>query len=394
MKKNINSFLINAFEFENKPCICKKEPIYTSPNMKPKYNLKICADSSANNLKFSYAPQKGLSLTGNAGGVIEENILGKLLAIPSNDLNETIQFIEKYGFIFPISDSEFESINANALLTFFERLKETVLLMSDIARKKNFNSIFTRLTYLLFSDGAVISTLTKTYSTKIHSFTHKLQTYSATPDIHRNQELLDFGYISVIDSVQNKTVTINRDYLVSMVEGNEIQGLCGSKDPRFKKLFALYSNYQTNDRNLRKIIDFYFNYQNEVGVIDSVEPNKINFYEKKNAELSDELKIAMLEVAKIVISDEVNENISNIHPTYSYGSLAPSWKLTSLLEALYLSVFYMKPEVELYKECENPNCKRNKYFLVKTTKQNKKYCCKECANAAAQRRSRQRMLDK
>ena len=53
-----------------------------------------------------------------------------------------------------------------------------------------------------------------------------------------------------------------------------------------------------------------------------------------------------------------------------------------------------KESVELYKECENPNCKHEKYFLVPATVTNKKYCCSACANAAAQRRSRQRKMQK
>lgn len=135
-------------------------------------------------------------------------------------------------------------------------------------------------------------------------------------------------------------------------------------------------------------------YQKEIGIIKNVEPKKIQYYSKNNVNLSDELKNVMLKVAEIVISDEINGNISGIHPSYTYGSLTPSWKLSTFLEALYFSIFYMQPGVEIYKECENPNCKRDKYFLVKTTKQNKKYCCSECDNAAAQRRSGQKKLEK
>lgn len=394
MKKTLNSFLINSFEFENYPCICKKETVYSAPNEDPTYVIKVCLDKSANPLKFSYSVQSGLNLSGNAGGIIEENILGKLLAIPTGDLNATVDFIERYGFIFPISDTEYESIEAKSLLSFFERIKSTILLMSAIAGKKNYSNIFIRLTYLLFSNAATITTTFGSVSTKKHPFSSLLHSFSTMPDIQRNQELFDNGFISIDDSVLNEKIKISRDVLTNMVSGVGINSLSGSTDPLFKNLFALYTNYHTTDKNLRLIIDFYYNYQKLIGIIDYVEPRKVKYYKKKNVELSDELKDAMLEVAKITISEEINGNITNIHPSYSYGSLAPSWKLSSFLEALYFSIFYMQPGIELYKECENPNCKRNKFFLVKATKQNKKYCCPECANAAAQRRSRQRKLDK
>lgn len=394
MKNSINSFLFNSFEYENHPCICQKETVYSSPNEDPSYIVKVCTNSSASALKFSYSAQSGLNLSGNAGGIIDENILGKLLAIPTNDLDATIEFIEKYGFIIPISDSEYEPMDSTTLLSFFERIKSTVRLMSAIAGKKNYTNIFINLTYLLFSDKAMITTTCGSRSTNEHSFSSLLRSYSNMPDIQRNQELFDNGFISIYDSVKSKTVKIERDELVNMVSGNGVNTLPGSLDPLFKNLFALYTNYQTDDENIRLIIDFYFNYQREIGVINSIEPRKVKYYKKNNIELSDELKNAMLKVAEIVISDEINGNIIGIHPSYSYGSLSPSWKLSSFIEALYFSIFYMKPGIELYKECENPNCIRNKYFLVKTTKQNKKYCCPQCANAAAQRRSRQRKLDK
>lgn len=393
MKNSINSFLVNSFEYENYPCICKKETVYSTPNEEPRYIVKLCRNTSVSPLKFSYSAQSGLNLSGNAGGIIEENILGKLLAIPTNDLDATIKFIEQYGFIKPISDSEYESIDSAALLAFFERIKSTIRLMSTIAGKKNYTSIFISLSYLLFSNTVMIDTSKGIFSTVEHSFSSLLKSFTNMPDIQRNQELFDNGFISIKDVVKQKQVKIERDELIGMVSGNGIANLPGSTDPLFKNLFALYTNYHSEDENLHLIIDFYMNFQREIGIIKAVEPRKIKYYKKEAVDYSDNLKNAMLKVAEIVISDEINGNTIGIHPSYTYGSLSPSWKLSSFLEALYFSIFYMQPGVELYKECENPGCKRNKYFLIKSTRQDKKYCCPQCANAAAQRRSRQRKLE-
>ena len=92
--------MINSFEFENNRCICKKETIYSSPDANPVYIVKVCSDTSKKPLKYSYSAQKGLNLCGDAGGVIEENIIGKLLSIPTDDLDATVNFIENMGFFF------------------------------------------------------------------------------------------------------------------------------------------------------------------------------------------------------------------------------------------------------------------------------------------------------
>ena len=106
------------------------------------------------------------------------------------------------------------------------------------------------------------------------------------------------------------------------------------------------------------------------------------------------LEETLLVLAKKVLADEINANIIGVYPQYNGKALQPVWQLNSLLESLYFSIFYIRPGIELYKECENPNCKHEKYFLVATTVTNKKYCCPACANAAAQRRSRQRKMQK
>ena len=62
----------------------------------------------------------------------------------------------------------------------------------------------------------------------------------------------------------------------------------------------------------------------------------------------------------------------------------PDWSIDSLLSALYLSIFYLNPKQEIYKECEY--C--GKPFLMRTTASNKKYCSIECANKATQARFR------
>lgn len=395
MINSSNFFLNNFFELENSPCECKKEIVYTAPGVDPSFVLKVCAKSDTDTLRFSYSAQKGLNLSGNAGGVISENILGQLLAIKPNDIEATIDFLQKYGFIFPVSSDTYETVDGTVLLEILNRIKATVKLMSAIAGKKDYKAILIYTTYLLFSDPVEMVLSSINYKTNFHPFTELIHEYNMIPDLNRNQEFFDAECISIFDTLKGDYEKLDVNELTGMSSGDGISGLAGSRDSHFRNLFCLYTTYNVADENLRNIIDFYYNYQKKVGIIKDIEPTKISYHAKAMKEnFSDDMKKMLVKIARIVISEEINANLKSICPQLEINALAPTWKLNSLLEALYFSVFYMKPGVELYKECENPNCKHEKYFLIKATVTNKKYCCPACANAAAQRRSRQRKLGK
>ena len=395
MNKNISDFFLNNFfEYENCACICQKETVYSVPGQPPHYNLKLYSVPEQP-LRFSYAAQKGLNQSGNAGGIISENILGQLLALPPNDIDAAIQFFEKYGFLFPINNEEYESVDGYSLLEIVNRIKATVILMSAIAGKRDYNKILTYTTYLLYTDPVELTLSSTSYSSaKNHQFTELIRSYNMMPNYSNSQEFFEHECISVWDSIVNGYQKVYIDELAGIEMGNGISGLDGSRDWHFINLFALYTNYNVNDEILRTTIDFYYNFQKRVGVIKNIESNRITFHSSpKKENFTDEMKNALLKIAKATISAEINANLHGISPQFDIGTFAPSWKLNSLLEALYFSIFYMRPGIELYKECENPNCKHQKYFLINATVTNKKYCCPACGNAAAQRRSRQRKLE-
>lgn len=395
MNKNFsNFFLNNFFEYENCACVCQKETVYSTPGQPPHYNLKLCSVPEQT-IRFSYTAQKGLNQSGNAGGIISENILGQLLALPSNDIDATIEFFEKYGFLFPINSDEYESVDGYALLEIVNRIKATVMLMSAIAGKRDYGKILTYTTYLLYSDPVELTLSSTSYSSaKNHPYTELIRNYNMMPNLTENQELFDSEYLHIQDSVIGGYQQVHYEDICSISMGDGLNSVPGSKDWHFTNLFALYTTYNIDDPILRTTIDFYYNFQTRVGIIKNVEANRITFHAPlKKENFSDEMKDALLKIAKATISAEINANLCSISPQFDIGTFAPSWKLNSLLEALYFSVFYMKPGVELYKECENPNCKHHKYFLINATVTNKKYCCPACGNAAAQRRSRQRKLE-
>ena len=317
-----------------------------------------------------------------------ENILGKLLAIPDGDIDAYIAFFTDYGFLYPVSQTDYEAVDANVLMELVNRIKATVMLMNSIAAKKNYTNILIGTTYLLYSEPIAIHLSTGEYSTCVHEFTSLVHRYSQFPNMSRNQEVFDTKKFSVADTLFPPFYQVDIEYF------NQLRGSTEAGNMRlFKNLFAMYTGLTDAREELRTVIDFFFHYQKEVGVFSDIGYRKIRYLNGKQPDnFTDEMKAALLKIANIVLSEEINYNIAGVHPRYSTLDLKPAWELDNLIQALYFSIFYMKPGVEIYKRCKNPTCKRDVYFLVNATATNKEYCCPKCANAAAQRRSRERKL--
>lgn len=388
MAKKISELFMNSlFEYDSYTCKFEKDIENVAPDQPPRTTLKLIAQHNQP-IHFSYASQKGLNLSGTAGGILSENILGKLLAIPDGDIDAHIAFFTDYGFLYPVSETEYEAVEADTLMEFVNRIKATVTLMNSIAAKKNYTNILIGTAYLLYAEPITMHLSTGEYSTCVHEFTDLVHNYSQFPDMQRNQEVFDTNKFSVEDTLFPPSYQVDIGYF------NQVRSSTGAGELQwFKNLFAMYTGLPDVSKELRTIIDFFFHYQKEVGVFSTIEYKKIRYLNGKQPDnFSDEMKTALLKIANIVLSEEINYNIAGIHPRYSSLDLKPTWKLDNLIQALYFSIFYMKPGVEIYKRCKNPTCKRDVYFLVNATATNKEYCCPKCANAAAQRRSRERKL--
>ena len=386
-------FLNNMFECDGYRCHCEKDIENVAPGIPPKTTLKLYCELDKP-LLFSYAPRTGLNLTGVAGGVIEKNILGKLLAIPDGDIDKHIAFFEAYGFLLPIQSDEYESIDADVLIEIVNRIKATLYLMNAIAGQKDYKRILIYTAYLLYKPQITLNLSEVEYSTCRHRFTELIENYNLFVDLNRNQEVFNSGKYSVPDTMTGCNNPIEIEFFNAIRSGSDTD-LVGSKSVWFKHLFAMYTGLSCEDEKLRTIIDFFYHYQVEVGIFKEIHFKKITYFVAPTRDnLTDEMKTALLKIARIVISEEINHNIAGIHPKYETDKLAPTWQVSNLLQALYFSIFYMKPGVEIYKECKNPNCKRDKFFLVEATRTNKEYCCVQCSRAAAAQRFRNRKLDK
>lgn len=381
--------LKTMFQYEGYGCFCAMDTVNTSPDEAPTVTLKVCPDTSAY-LLFSYTPKDGLNMTGAAGALHEKNILGKLLAIPKGNIDKHIEFIEKYGFLYPLPENEYTAIVAKDLIEIINRIKSTIRLYSCI-NKKDYRGVLIHVIYLLFAPVIEFRIDDDVFSTCTHRFKSLLDSYNLFPDFSREPEVAANGTYSVDDAFLGKKNAIDISFYNAVRSGADTS-LQGSKDPWFKNLMAMYVGCKDVDGETRFLIDFFYHLQTEVSVIKEVYFGGFKSYTTFSEDaLDDSFKNALLKIARIVVAEEINHNIRGIHPKYNGGKLIATWQVDTLIEALYFSIFYMR-NGEMYKECENPNCKRDRFFLVEATRTNKHYCCEQCRNAAGAQRYRNRQI--
>ena len=388
-EKNSGISLKTMFQHEGYGCLCAKDTVNTSPNEAPTVILKVCPDTSTQ-LLFSYAPKDGLNMTGVAGSIHEKNILGKLLALPKDDVDKHIEFIEKYGFLYPLPTNIYTAVEASDLIDIINRIKSTIRLYSCINRK-DYKGVLIHVIYLLFAPVTELRIGDDVFLTCVHRFKNLLDSYNVFPDLSREPEVAANGTYSVDDTFLGKKNTVDICFYNAVRSGSDTN-LQGSKDPWFKNLMAMYMGCKDMDEETRYLIDFFYHFQTEVSVIKEVRYRGFKSYTTFSEDtLDDSFKNALLKIARIVVAEEINHNIRGIHPKYNGGKLTATWQVDTLIEALYFSIFYMR-NGEMYKECENPNCKRDRFFLVEATRTNKHYCCEQCRNAAGAQRYRNRQL--
>ncbi len=388
-------FLNNLFELDSYACECEKDIKNVAPGEPPETTLKLYSNMEQP-LHYSYAAKEGLNLTGNNGGVLAKNILGQLLALKDGDVKGYVRFIKKYGFMLPVAFDSYEAVQMDNLVEIIKRIKATVTLMNTVDSKSDYEEMFNAVTFLLYRKPVVLKMSSGEYTTFVHGYTENVYGTPFLRDFHGDYNyLIDQGFFTVSDvTVSSGTTKISSDLYLDVAQG-ENNGVPGKSSQNYRNLFAMYIHEAKSECDYQQIIDFYEHYQMDYPgkkrIIDFVDLNKITYYNPDASfSLSDDLKKVLPVVARMVLSQEMNHNIVGIHLQYDGAGLAPKWKVETLLQALYFSVFYMKPGVEIYKRCKNPNCRREVFFLTNRTKTNKEYCCDQCRSAAAAQRSRQK----
>ena len=386
-----NFFENNIFTFQSYSCDCVEDIEHTTPGLPPLKTYKFQSDEEKP-LLFGYRAKTGLFRIAANGTTEEDNILGSLIALPTKKPSDLYNFFKRNGFLFPVSSSKYERIDAALLYEFILRLKATVELMTAINEiHKDYNKITQLTFYLMLSEQLQIDmfSLPEPYTTCRHSFIDTLsQSSTLSLSWERQQEAFEKDTYTVIDTIKVPSYELNINEYNNILSGTDINGTI-SITPLYRQITQLYCNYSGNDIE-RKTIDFLFHLHHDFSQLRTCDMvNGLTFFAPTDlSTMSDEMKSTLIEIARFVLGEEINANLNGIFPMYNVQTMSPSWKVDSLLSAIYFSMFYLKPDLELYRQCANPRCQ--KYFLVKTTSTRTKFCSIECCNRVTQDRYRKK----
>lgn len=384
-------FVNNLFELDSYACKCEKDTQNVIPGEPPETTLKLYSQED-HPIHFSYSDKDGLNLTGSQGRVLLKNVLGQVLALKEDDADGYIQLISKIGFILPVSSQNYEAVDLKALTEIIKRIKATIRLMNAIDGKDIYEQMrmFNAMTFLLYRSPVTLNLEGESFTTCQHELNLLMRNPIPPRDFRGDfDNILDNGNYAVNDALSSTGRAEVSSDLYNQIRMGNVGTVPGQGSSEYRNLFFAYTSALKEQSDWALVVDFYMNYQNLAGIIDRVDLDRITYYDPKAGfALNDELKKTLPKVARMVLSKEINHNISNIHMQYDGEGLAPRWQIDTLLQALYFAIFYMKPGIKMYKRCKNPNCKRDVFFLTDRTKTNKDYCCPQCRSAAGMQRRR------
>lgn len=384
----------SEFRFASYSCECLVDVSHQTRNTK-KFTFRLYPKSEP--IYYAYIAGKGIVSKNRSRATDGRAVLPDLLLIENGDVDKLKGFIERHGFFLPIDKNTDSSIDAEMLFRLIDRIKATVNLMSAIGEPNtDYMKLLSLTLYLLVSP--VVSIDLSNYESPFISCPHDLgqvwnKPYSINENLIRDD---DVGYNTDEGHWINDSVRIPKTWL----SNDSYADAVGYDSLNLSKIKSnatyLFRNAVTVSSECRLGIDFLFHFCKDVCDIVSWDcngklefadhaPSKANFMRK----FDEQLQQALIKLAKQTLKTEIEYNLVGIVPSYDTETMTPTWQVEYLLAGLHLSVFYMRPNIELYRTCENPNC--GLPFLVKTTSSKRKYCGSSCSNAMSQRNFRLRV---
>lgn len=391
-----NFFENNLFRFENAHCDCATDTINVAPGVPPETTIKV-QSMPGEKIQFAFSSGVGLVRLGDKGALVEKNLLGSLISIKPGDTKSLFDYFGRNGFLFNVSNTEYEPIDTDKMFELIRRLRTTVELLSAMgAIRKDYHKILGLSLYLILSEPIEISfsSLPSAYKTCLHSFQERLQqAYNLPQPDYFQQEMFSKESITIRDTLLSPSYELDLQLYAGCMEGSGQEAFYkGSSSNLFKTILALYAHGINEPDPIRRTVDLLFHYFCDIGTVKDVnDDGTIEYYGTPDtSKLSQEMRTRILEIAKMVIAEEINANMGSIHPMYDADKMTPSWHVDSLIGGLYFSIFYMKPDLELFRRCRQ--C--GQFFTVKATSTRKVYCDDICRNRYQQNMHRKRKREK
>lgn len=353
-------------------------------------------------LKFTYRPREGLVRINNDSRKAEcKNLLEKFIGIHDGNKYELVEFFKENGFIFPISFDEYEEFDFNDVFYFIRRVKEIINLIGLIKEPTlRYKKIMLSVCWLLFAENLKIESIDANMSgleTCTHWYLKCLKSKHGPIYGYIQREPNVPGQCAIPDTIYPPKYHVYEDDIdnATFYREHECEGNNYVLD--YYDAMDVYIRERGATIYQKRMIDYFFHLTREIGDIVAVDKNKkIVTFGVDDSEIKDRfsepLKKATIDIAKITVKEELDYAISVISPAYDIDDMTGKWSVPDLYSALMFSIFYMRPDMEIIKECQNPNC--GQPFLVSPSNMKKIYCSLACSRAVQQRKHRQRNKEK
>lgn len=331
-----------------------------------------------------------------------ESIAFQFAKININHNNEIIDFCSHYGLI--MSERNFANFRNDYL--FFESKKDEFtkripLVHKERDRLTDIKKSIIALRYTLELSEAINTRDFETIIKIIAYFCFDLTNHFSSPDAHCATELYRFnrdfrcfcdecGYEAFKYKEINFTLAVT-SFLAELEHDEYIEKLWHANGQPYRRRYIDYDF--TEWRHIKGLFEDILS-QTE---LTTVGPFGDVTFSKQLSEITflKQLKENnLLNLAKAVLADLFKEKLHTVYPEIQIenGKQIANWRIPTLLDAMYLELFFRFSPTGQVKRCADTSC--NGFFTWTPSRPTQKYCCNECALRVAKRRQRQRDSEK
>jgi len=352
---------------------------------------QLSVKNSDEKLSFFLNSEQGLSLDTGRKILKKNNVVGEFIKLEDYDLTALKNFIEKYGYFFKLSSSEqYKNVDLKDIYRLKNRFKSLIHLLYALHNEelRDYKDVLNAIYLLLFTFQISNERKAKQFNI-INLLFHfpKYEEFTSSYDrviVKTNADGFESSFYRIDDfAMEDEVFEIAiQDYHDFIADSNNHHSLSRTLLKAFK------NKHLIKQKEDRMIIDFLFHMWVDFEVIyvkDMLFEDILNaqVYEDFNNKASKKMKQLSLNIAKYLISKELNNALSGLVPSYDFEKLRPCWKIPNLYTALYFTIFNLDSSSSIIRKCDNVNC--GEYFIVSKSNKKKRFCCEHCAKAVSQR---------
>ncbi len=352
---------------------------------------QLIVKNSDEKLSFFLNSEQGLSLDTGRKILKKNNVVGEFIKLEDYDLTALKNFIEKYGYFFKLSSSEqYKNVELKDIYRLKNRFKSLIHLLYALHNEelRDYKEVLNAIYLLLFTFQISNERKAKQFNI-INLLFHfpKYEEFTSSYDrviVKTNADGFESSFYRIDDfAMEDEVFEIAiQDYHDFIADSNNHHSLSRTLLKAFK------NKHLIKQKEDRMIIDFLFHMWVDFEVIyvkDMLFEDILNaqVYEDFNNKASKKMKQLSLNIAKYLISKELNNALSGLVPSYDFEKLRPCWKIPNLYTALYFTIFNLDSASSIIRKCDNVNC--GEYFIVSKSNKKKRFCCEHCAKAVSQR---------